>query len=592
MFTANKLKDLKLMMRVRRNKMVLINSIKAFFKKQITLIRFFFNFSARDQLASLKSRLDEMEHESFPLNKMGQEIANLLKIFPSKNLKRKWVGAQYRLGLLKPTYPEVRVLKGLQKAALEWKQTQEHISHAKLTIFELDQIHSVAEYTEFANLVLESNSLRNTLFEWALRDENEIAPFVEFPHTTELLIESNLSHRIGRMGAKGLKISSRKTLTLLIEGREENILDLNRIITFKGDLKLSVRKIFEIFKNKKYEGGILEYMQEGIINYSPLEIAEYVDGEIKPIDVNKKAWWKLLPVFETITKEEAIDRYNVLPENNQWITAATSTRASLNLDFNNTHAFLEIAIPVDDNHYQIFDFGKFAARFPKTVFETLKMFCENAIATIAYPDENVYYTFRERAYHAFVISNDEGERLMDSIRNDINTSRKKNVVYQVETENCAAWVESKLSNIIGNWNMPHLFWMPLLETEPNGLVKLIFKFIKILPRSIQVPVLSAIHVPLGAFQETLVQEEGKWVKKSLQSHSFFDHGNIYLPALLNKKKREEIEREELALERASWKAIVPVEYGIKAIVNISISKIVRIVHHIFQRRRRRPVLIT
>ena len=364
------------------------------------------------------------------------------------------------------------------------------------------------------------------------------------------------------MGGKDLKIrqGKYKYLTLPFEGRELSIMNDASKIEFSQGLNLTMGEVFKIFENKLYEGGILEYMTEGIINFSPLEIGHFKNGQVEPIPVKAKKWWEKLPLLETLSKSEVMSRYGIVPHSGEWIASAASTRGSLNLDFNKTHAFIEIAIPQDNGDYRIFDFGKFAMRFPKTIFEMVKMFCQNVQATIAYPDENVFYTFRDKAYHPFLINEQEGEMLMNDIKQDIERARNGNMIYQIESENCAKWVHNKLSAVIGTYSMPHLFYMPLLETEPNGFVKFAFRMIKKLPPTLQVPVLSMLHLPLGAFQETVIEEEGELVKKSLKDHDFFDHGHIYLPALLNHKRMVLEQAIALAMERAAWNVQKAIEY--------------------------------
>lgn len=553
------------MLRVARQvSMTLLESVKKYLNKHLSKITFILNFRARHTLKALIAKLDNLESLSRSSVKLNKNIELFLTQYNSKSLRRKWIGFKYRTDQIKTTYPELRVLKEIQKQAEQWKKGESHLKDSKLTLFELDQLHKIAEYTEFADLMIQYRRLAKEMFIWALRDGNDVAPFIEFPNTVSHLIESNLSERIGRMDAASLKIKKghSKILTLPFEGVDHNILNVDYIIDFKGGMRLSIGQIFKMFKNKHYESGHLEFMKEGIINWNSLKLGSYNAelGVVESIDVSAKKWWKKLPLFKTLSLEKVIDRYGVVPHGGEWIAAASSTRGSLSLDFNNTHAFLEVAIPDEQGSYNIFDFGKFASIFPKNFFEAIKMLCKNSHASIAYPDENVYYTHRENALAPFILDESGAERLMDSIKEDIQASRSTNFVYQIESENCAKWVEHKLVDALGEFNIPHLFWMPLLDTEPNGFVKMIFEFIKKLPTKYQVPVLALLHLPLGAFQETLIKEEGEWVAKSLQKHEFFDHGHIFLPALLNEKKQEESENEKLRFEREGWNSVSPTEY--------------------------------
>ncbi len=536
--------------------MTLFKALKNYFKSTFKRALFIFNFPARRTLKGLIHKLDLLESESRKSQKADQSVRDFLSLHISKSLKRKWIGYKYRTDEIKPAYPEPKVLKELERQAEIWKRGESYFSIKRLTQDELDKLHQIAEYNEFAELLIEYKKLAREMFEWALRDKNEIAPFIEFPNTASKLIESHLSERIGRMDQKVLKIKKghSKILTLPFEGVDHNILNPDYVVDFSYGLRLSMANIFEIFKNKAYDSGKLEFMKMGIINWNALLMGHYSaeTNQIEPIDVNIKRWWEKLPLFKTLSLEKVIERYGVVPHAGEWVASASSTRGSLNLDFNNTHAFLEVAIPTGEGTYNLFDFGKFASIFPKNFLDAIKMLCKNSHASIAYPDENVYYTHRETALKSFILDESQAEQLMDSIKEDILASRSTNFVYQIESENCAKWVEHKLYDALGSYNIPHLFWMPLLDTEPNGVVKTIFSLIKKLPSRLQVPMLACLHLPLGAFQETLIQEGGLIVSKSLHTHDFFDHGHVFLPALLNEKKKEEAEREALILERSLW----------------------------------------
>ncbi|MFN4174839.1 MAG: hypothetical protein ACK4HV_07040, partial [Parachlamydiaceae bacterium] len=402
---------------IRSEKESVMGLLTRFYRALKLKLRILFDFKNKRASNRLKNKLDSLEIEPRMIQKLPSEVTLVLKAYPSKSLERKWIGYKYRMGIAKKDYPEPRILKELVASAEDWKNAQDHIKTSRLNPFEIEKVHNIAEYTEFARFILSSKGLKKALFDWTLLQGNDPAVFIEFPFMADKLFKTNLSLRIGRMGGKDLKIrqGKYKYLTLPFEGRELSIMDESMMIEFSKGLSLTLGQVFKIFESKAYEGGILEYMKEGIINFSPLEMGHFENGKVKPISVAAKKWWEKLPILEILTKNEVISRYGIVPHSGEWIASAASTRGSLSLDFNKTHAFLEIAIPEENGNYRIFDFGKFAMRFPKTIFEMMKMFCQNVKATIAYPDENVYYTFRERAFHPFLISELEGEKLMDEI---------------------------------------------------------------------------------------------------------------------------------------------------------------------------------
>ena len=97
------------------------------------------------------------------------------------------------------------------------------------------------------------------------------------------------------------------------------------------------------------------------------------------IDLNNKQWWNQLPHLETINLEEASIRYGVELDGVKWVLSATATRGTKTLDFENTHAFLQIAIPRGHREYQIFSFGKFGTFFPTTFYENITSFAKQCM---------------------------------------------------------------------------------------------------------------------------------------------------------------------------------------------------------------------
>lgn len=464
-------------------------------------------------------------------------------------LNRNMIALQYRIeefngGLDKiPSKPDL--VKQLEDLVREWKSHQEIIYDKAVTQSDKNKIEEACQYPEFVKLLFKDEKLKISFMNWAIRDKISVAPFIEFPAMQRKIVESALNGRIGRMGGTSLKISKEnqsqdiiKVLTLPIEGRPINILDEFKIITFRGNYSLSIRQIFDSFKNKYKEVGNIEFMSDGIINWNAHLLGwwDADKNDYNIINLKQNAWWLQLPIFEIINKKEAHNRYGWHLDGKLWNAAATASRESASLDFERTHAYLEIAIPMDNDHYAIYDFGKFAIKFPTSFFENLKIFCHNVHATIAYPDENVFFSHRQHANHSFPMTPEEGFHLMRIIKTDIINSMEKNFVFQIESENCAKWSQESLEKVLGSHRVPNLFKMSLLHTEPVGLVENIFGMIRKLPKTLQTRVLTALHIPFGATRGIWIVENGKKVYKSLNSHPFWETAEVYLPAFLHKQK--------------------------------------------------------
>lgn len=434
-------------------------------------------------------------------------------------------------------FSHFRYRKRLQLLATLWNQQQPHLQSSELTPFDEAQLYEASFWPSLLEEVFKSPRLQDNFFKWTLRDKNSVEIFARFPDWALRLLKANLSQRIGRLNGKGLKIEEGH-LTLLFEGKKVPLTSLDQVVVLKHAYRLTLGEVLKVFENKAYDVGNLEYCKEGIINWNTLELGSWVpfEGVWKRIDLDRPDWYNELPAFETLTPTEIKERYNIdEPPAQQWVLSAVSTRGSLNLDYNNTHAFLELAIPNGAGSYQIYNFGKFSIEFPKTALDRIKMLCRTTEARVSYPDENVYFTFREQALYPLLLFEHEGREVLDSIKKDILTGWKGNFVYQIESENCAKWVHYKLEVGRGSFAIPDLFRMPLLDTQPGGPVSALFALIKWLPLSMRVPLLTFLHLPLGARQSIEIEEEGVRVAKSLSTHEFFRHGEVFLPALLNHK---------------------------------------------------------
>lgn len=461
-------------------------------------------------------------------------------------LQRRVIALKYRLeginGGLDEETDQEHNRNLLEKMAADWKLNEVVFSDKELTGEDLEKIELAARHREFADLLIQDQAARQEFFTWAMRDRNEVKPYIQFPATQQKIASSNLQGRIGRMGGEQLQISvqdadgvQEKILTLPFEGQMINILNDQTVITFRGNFKLTIAEVFEVFRNKNTRVGDLEFLKDGITNWNVHELGWWNADKnaYEVVDISKPGWWKQLPFLEILTKKQAKNRYGLHLDGITWSAAASATRGSASLDFDQTHAFLEMAIPMTNGKYAIYDFGKFATQFPSSFMEVLSMLCRTVPATVAFPDENIYYTHRQHALHSFALTPDQGLKLMDSIRRDLIKARAGNLVYQIESENCAKWLHEKLEGVLGY--LPNLFKMHILDTEPVGFVSVIFELIKKLPRNLQIPVLTALHLPLGATQEAWILENGKLIARSLTTHEFWETGVIYLPAFLHKQ---------------------------------------------------------
>lgn len=489
-------------------------------------------------------------------------------------LKRAIVGLKYRLeganGGLDPSPSSEGILDSLLEAAKDWKLSQPSFSHRSLSSSEILILQQACQYPEFVDILLHNPELLDRFLVWALRDRIDIRPFIEYPSLQKKINECELNGRIGRMGGKQLKIQRvhnqedsilEKVVTLPFEGQDISILDEERFVLFRGNYALTVKEIFDIFKNKKYRAGNLEFMADGIINWNAHHWGWWDEDkqEYHKVDLSQDEWWTQLPTLEILSLQEAREKFGSHLDGRQWNLATIATRQWENLNFEGAHAYMSIAIPVGEGRYAVYPFGKYTFHFPSSLLKAFIRSCETTDATVAYPDENVFYTHRQKTRYSYALSEEQGRNYLELIKRDMLLSRSGNLVYQIHSDNCALWAQKKVEQIIGN--VPNLFQMPFLDSDPRGFMAFLFGSIKALPKKWQLPVTLFLHIPLGAYRGKWVWENGKRIWRSLMSHEYWNDTKLFHPALLHKQQEEGILGRYVSMGVTLSGAIIRQEYS-------------------------------
>lgn len=494
----------------------------------------FFRARAMQALECMERRLNDRGKALL----LVERVRRVLERGMDYPLMRAWIALRYRLGEDTPDRQAGRSLRWLWERAKCWKASQPLIRCRFLTAHDRACLDIASRYQDFCALLAQDQALAEQFFLWVLRDQNDPEPFIEFPFAVSRLIACGLSNRLTR-AQTALRIveGAMKDLQMPFEGQWISVVDPIKKVDLGCGLSLSIEEVYAIFAKKEVQVGDVEFMAGGVINWNLHRLGRRaLDGSYRMVDSRQEAWWLQMPFLELLDRKKVAKRYLVEVRTGQWVAAATATRGRPCLDFEETHAFLELAIPVGRDLYAIYDFGKLAVQYPKGTIERLLMLTKTVHATVAFPDENTFYTHREKAYVPFVLSEKEGERLMQAIASDIHASLACRFVYQIESENCAKWVHQKLAVVLRE-KLPDLFTIALLDTEPQGPVAAIFRWIKRLPHQWRVSVLAYLHLPLGSARGLWTYEAGRWRWHSLFTHEFSSHGMIYLPALLIEKAR-------------------------------------------------------
>lgn len=471
-----------------------------------------------------------------------QNAKEILKKNKSNDLriKQRIAALMYRLesinGGWNPGMTSFQTLVNLKEEAEKWIQKNPILGPTQKE--RIEKINEAGSYHALVYLILENESLKKAFFEWVIRDGNPISIFAQYPSLQEKIVSSNLHIRIGYFGGNILKIEklgikntpfTKKIVMLPFEGNLHNILNPDEVVTFKEGAAFKMEEIFNLFKRKSAHAVALEFMAEGIIHWNTFEWK---------IDLDKEDWWRQLPLFETLTLQEAKKRYSDSLDGKKWGIAARATRSSLDLQLLGNHAFFEIAIPAENcRSYTIFPIGKYAKEVPfnLTPIQGISYLCDMSPATLSYVDENVFYTFREHSFHFFPVSSTDGKKLMNHIKRDYLEGVRGNLRYQIETENCAKWVQELLTEILGE-KVPNLFKMHFLQADAGGPIGYMMKLIRKLPNSCQTWILTRAHLVLGAYKGAWIEKNGikHWI--SLTTVTFWENGMIYFPPHLPHQK--------------------------------------------------------
>jgi hypothetical protein len=442
-----------------------------------------------------------------------------------------------------------KTLAELCLLAEKWKQIQPFASIKTTALSEKDliRLQNTSHYTLFVTLLRENNTLRDNFFNWILRDNNEAEPFIEFPATSDRLHHCFIDKRVGYYNPNELQIQSKEEksgfqkyiqLPFYIQGKISriNILDESRTIDFSSE-KVSIKAVFDAFANKRFQHGKYEFLQNGILEWCSDDFAgnifqcvySPIKKESKEMSPFSEAWWKNLPVFQILSKENIKLRYNIptLPDD-KWIKCLRTSTTSLEYQVLGGHGFIEIAIPEEKNeNYHIYPFGIYPKEFPRYFIDRGKAIIATLPAKMEYPDSNIFRSDYFQAFSAKMISADEGFKIMHSIQKDITNIFKNNLSIQVTSENCAFWAGNQF---IQHSKEPskHPFKLTFGEMKPSNYE---LQILTKIPRFIERPLLSGLRF-FAAHHSLEIKTDEKTFNKQIHFGDSINQHTVYCPIKL------------------------------------------------------------
>lgn len=494
--------------------------------------------------------------------KAAQAVQDIFKNAPTlspfkclNSLARRIAALQYRLeaanGGLDPVHIDPALKQQLISAVLKWKGDQEFMHDKTLSEKDLAKIDETCRYPQFVHLLLQGSTLKDTFFNWSLRDNNRPSLFIQFPATCSRLNAANLAIRTGRFGQDTLQIKkiphstpegvSEKVLTMpFFNGKTVehiSILDGSREVTLNEGWRLSINKVFDLFTEKSTRPSDLDFFgNKGVVNWHSRVLGTWNPStqSYNLVDLSNPDWIKNLMPAEILSKDDLEKRYDVKLMKGDCLAVARANREKITPVLEGRHTFLEVILPNDDGSYSMYPFSKYATDFPITVLEQLTFLLATVRAKIAYPDENIFYSDRQHAAYPIKLDADGKQQLLNTLQRDMIKARDGNLIFQFRRENCAFWVQSTLDSV-DTIKTPRLFKSFMVECQANNpVLNVFFKGIRLLPTTWQPKIFNATDWLLGGSRGVTIIENDQKVFRSFLQTPDHEKPLVFQPGSLHK----------------------------------------------------------
>lgn len=294
---------------------------------------------------------------------------------------------------------------------------------------------------------------------------DSIDMFVQSPFIFGRLHRSIIDKRLSEFSVKGIAFTQEgvekgkpvKDVKLLVNGTMQSIADVSSMLKVSDKTSMTVRQLFAEFEELEYGFIEYEYLEDGGIRH--------FDARMPNIDPQDSDWWKKLPLVQRMTKQAIADRYGVAPKDGQALLILRASRQTPDLNVDGNHSWMDVTLPLSDGTYNVISVGKFAYRYPKGSLETLKFVFGSQPASITVVDPNRFARQRERVDAPVVpLDQEKFQKLMNLIRDDIVRANNKELVFQAQGDNCAAWIRKILFQVLPNFEVEP-FEVSMMKTE-------------------------------------------------------------------------------------------------------------------------------
>jgi len=448
----------------------------------------------------------------------------------------------------------------LEESISKWERTGKPalLQNAAIKADKDKKIQDLLCYPEVLKLLRKDPASRESLYKFIFRNmrgkcEDSAHIAAQFPATAEDLKTWFLDQREGRLGglltfAEHVQYetgTTYKQVRFKMNGEDVPLNARSQRVTFSPDCSRTVEEILASFAKKNKDIGEFECVQkQGILAVHPL-----------PINVDQADWYKTIPPFETLNREEMIERYGRLPEEAFVVVKASRQHQSkVGVRVDDTHGWLQVVIPSEEveGSYNVYPFGKYADPMPQSFFDKM-FFVFNTQLGVIRMDENEFFERREKQSIVLDASLVQALRVFDKIKEDLQKEKTNDILFQAQGDNCAAWVIAAVKRAFHDRpelleQLHDLYQVSWMECETTNSVVSAMQYVG---QNISEPVGNvmrlAFSVLMGAWRGFTTNSTGT---HRLLYNSNFLEGKGIIPAQLFRQATE-INRRLAALPRAN-----------------------------------------
>lgn len=424
---------------------------------------------------------------------------------------------KYRSGLKQPRINgRSKIEQQLLIDAMNWKSKQINFKSSRLSSKEIEKIKEVCRYRSFAKLLIKQDSLKMRFFKWTLQNDHLVPIFVQYPALSERIRECLLEGRLGVTHSLKYNEKNKDVLIRTEKGKLFSLLNSkNRVYLNKRD-SITVNEIFEIFRKKNTEEGRLTFQGKGLSNWDPHRFGRLngKTGKFQGIDLERSKWYAQLKSETIVSKHIASKIFGVPCDGKKWVISVAATRqVKGKLTMAGSHTFMRFAYPDSQGNYHCsYPISKFPLNYPKNIIDTIDRLFGFTAGTLELPDNNLFYTHREKKEIHFLNTPSRSLKMMESIRQDLIASKEKNLPFQYLIDNCTHWVVRKIKKYVYK-DIEHLFAEDFNRIRAGGFLGLLVRITKKMPTIMQVVVLYSFCFAFGGWRRKSFRINGR--KKNL-----------------------------------------------------------------------------